>query len=308
MSFLQEIDWGGIFTAQTLAALVRVFVYAVLGLLALRVLVFVVRRTLRRRATAQVTMLVTKTISYAGVAAIVAVVLLELGVNLTPILGAAGIVGLAVGIASQASLSNMISGLFLVSEKPFAVGDVIRTGETVGTVESIDLLSVKLRTFDNLFIRVPNEKLASAQLTTITKYPIRRLDIHLVVPFDVDLAELFELLQSIARENANCLQEPTPIVVPDRYLEYGTRILFGVWFAKADFLVVKSELYAEVLRRLAAAGIRPAVPRQELSAQRGSLEVTLAGDDGASCGAPEAGTADPHGTRGRSLSEDPPGW
>lgn len=308
MSLLQEIDWGGMFTAESLAALVRVVVYAVLGLLALRLLVFLVRRTLRRRTTAQVTMLVTKTISYVGVAVIVAVVLLELGVNLTPILGAAGIVGLAVGIASQASLSNMISGLFLVSEKPFAVGDVIRTGETVGIVESIDLLSVKLRTFDNLFIRVPNEKLASAQLTTITKYPIRRLDIHIVVPFDVDLAELVDLLQGIARESASCLQEPAPIVVPDRYLEYGTRVLFGVWFAKADFLAVKSELYAEVLRRLAAAGIRLAVPRQELSARRGSLEIALDGGeappDGASGGDgassdDRASDRDPSGGDGR---------
>lgn len=296
MSFLQEMDWGTMFTAETLAAVVRVVVYALIGLLALRLLVFVVRRTLRRRTTAQVTMLVTKTISYAGIAAIVAVVLLELGVNLTPILGAAGIVGLAVGVASQASLSNMISGLFLVSEKPFAVGDVIRTGEVVGIVESIDLLSVKLRTFDNLFIRVPNEKLASAQLTNITRYPIRRLDIHLTVPFSVDLAELAELLRAIARDNASCLQEPAPIVVPDRYLEYGTRVLFGVWFAKADFLTVKSELYAEVLRRLAAAGIRPAVPRQELSAPDGALSVTVRED------------APPVAEDAPRIAEDPPGW
>jgi small-conductance mechanosensitive channel len=243
-----------------------------------------------------VTMLVTKTISYLGVAVIVSVVLLELGVNLTPVLGAAGIVGLAVGIASQASLSNMISGLFLVSEKPFAVGDVIKTADTVGIVESIDLLSVKLRTFDNLFIRVPNEKLASSQLTNITRYPIRRLDIKLVVPFDVDLKALFDLLRAIAAGNANCLQEPAPIVVPDRYLEYGTLVLFGVWFAKADFLTVKSELYAEVLRRLEAAGMRIAVPRHELSAADGSLTVTL-GDEKAT------GI-----TNETTFTEDPPGW
>ena len=59
MSFLQEMDWGTMFTAETLAAVVRVAVYALIGLLALRLLVFVVRRTLRRRTTAQVTMLVT---------------------------------------------------------------------------------------------------------------------------------------------------------------------------------------------------------------------------------------------------------
>lgn len=63
--------------------------------------------------------------------------------------------------------------------------------------------------------------------------------------------------------------------MPDRYVEYGTRILFGVWFAKADFLTAKSQVYAEVLRRLAAAGIHPAVPRQELGGPEGAVVVTM---------------------------------
>src|SRR6056297_617151 len=276
MTILQNIDWGSLVSPEIVIDLLRVVAYVLLGLLGLRVIVIVVRRILRRRTTAQVTMLVTKAISYLGIALIASLALLELGVNLTPILGAAGIVGLAVGIASQASLSNMISGLFLVSEKPFAVGDVIRTAETVGVVESIDLLSVKIRTFDNLFIRVPNEKLANSQLTNITRYPIRRLDIKFDVPFHVDLKALFDLLLEVARDNPDCLQEPAPLVVPDQMLEHGTRILFGVWFAKADFLKVKSELYASVLARLSEAGISPAMPRREIHATAGeafSVEI-----------------------------------
>jgi small-conductance mechanosensitive channel len=224
----------------------------------------IVKRVLKRRTTAQVTMLVTRAISYLGLGIIVAVVLLEFGVNPGPLLGAAGIVGLAVGVASQASLSNMISGLFLVSEKPFAVGDVIRSGDTVGIVESIDLLSVKIRTFDNLFIRVPNEKLANTTLVNITRYPIRRLDVKLVVPFETDLGVLFDLLRSIAKEDPACLQEPEPLLVPDTYTEEGIRVLFGVWFAKSDFLSVKSSIYQAIADRLRAAGIRFAVPRREI--------------------------------------------
>ncbi|MFW6293026.1 MAG: mechanosensitive ion channel family protein [Spirochaetota bacterium] len=279
MAILQDIDWGTLVTPELVIDLLRVLAYSLLGLLVVRIIVFVVRRILYRRATAQVTMLVTKAIGYLGFALIVSVALLELGVNLTPILGAAGIAGLAVGIASQTSLSNMISGLFLVSEKPFAVGDIIRTAETVGVVESIDLLSVKLRTFDNLFIRVPNEKLASSLLTNITRHPIRRLDIKFDIPFDVDLKLVFDLLLDVARSNPDCLQEPAPIVVPDTMLEHGTRILFGVWFVKTDFLKVKSELYASVLARLSQAGISPAMPRREIHGTAGeafSVEIDSA--------------------------------
>ena len=263
-SLFQNIDLSSLLDPEVLRTVGAVAIRAVIGLIALRVVVLIVRRVLRRRTTAQVSMLVTKAIFYVGVVAIAAVVLLEFGVNLGPLLGAAGIVGLAVGIASQASLSNMISGLFLVSDKPFAIGDVIRSGDTTGIVESIDLLSVKIRTFDNLFVRVPNEKLANSQLVNITRYPIRRLDIRFVVPFETDLTRLFELLTSIAREDRSCLQEPAPFMVPDSFANDGVQIHFGVWFAREDFIAVKASVYATLIRRLAEEGIRFAIPRREL--------------------------------------------
>ena len=265
MAILHDIDWSELLTIDLVVGIAIVLSFAIAALIALRIVVFIVRRVLRRRTTAQVTMLVTKTISYVGIVVIVSVVLLEMGVNLTPLLGAAGIVGLAVGIASQTSLSNMISGLFLVSEKPFSVGDVIRTADTVGIVESIDLLSVKIRTFDNLFVRVPNEKLAASQLTNITRFPVRRLDVRLVVPFRTDLKRVSELLLEIARQNPNCLQEPAPLFVPDTFVEHGVQILFGVWFVKTDFLKVKGEVYSAIVRRFAEEGIRFAVPQRRLS-------------------------------------------
>ena len=280
MAFLQDIDWSTLISADVAVSLVRTLAYGVIAFVALRILVILVRRVLRRSSTAQITMLVTKAINYTGIAVIVSLLLLELGVNLTPILGAAGIVGLAIGIASQASLSNMISGLFLISEKPFEVGDVIRTSDTVGIVESIDLLSVKLRTFDNLFVRVPNEKLAGSQLTNVTRFPVRRLDIRIIVPFSVDLKAVSDLLFEIAKNNADCLQEPAPLVVPDTFVEYGTQILFGVWFVKTDFLKVKSALYATILRSFADAGIPIAMPRHEIHGPSGGA-VRFTVDPGA---------------------------
>ncbi len=257
----RELDLDTLLDPGAIIAIVQVLFWAVVGFLVLRVLVFVIRRLLHRRTTAQVTMLVTKAVNYTGLAAIAAISLLELGVNLTPILGAAGIVGLAVGIASQASLSNVISGLFLVSEKPFAIGDVIRIGETVGVVVSIDLLSVKLRSFDNLFIRVPNEKIAGEQLTTITRFPIRRFDFSLTVPYDADLATVFSILKAIAAESTLCLREPAPIIIPLEFGDQGVKLLFGVWFEKADFVAMRTQVTTAILKRFGDAGIRLSMPR-----------------------------------------------
>lgn len=279
--FLSDIDWQSIFTMETLLAIARVAAVSLAGFILIRLIVLVVRRVLSRRSTAQVTMLVTKSIGYIGFAVVVTFVLLELGVNLTPILGAAGIVGLAVGIASQASLSNIISGLFLVSEKPFQIGDVVKIGDTSGIVDSIDLLSVKLRTFDNLYIRVPNEKIASSQLTNITRYPIRRMNFTLTVPHSVDLDQVREILVGIANENVLCLQEPEPIILFGDFLEMGCSILFGVWFQKSDYVPVKNSVFMEIRTRLTNAGIPLAIPRRSLVGEEPGepIQVRMVGEE-----------------------------
>lgn len=279
--FLSDIDWQSIFTMETLLAIARVAAVSLAGFILIRLIVLVVRRVLSRRSTAQVTMLVTKSIGYIGFAVVVTFVLLELGVNLTPILGAAGIVGLAVGIASQASLSNIISGLFLVSEKPFQIGDVVKIGDTSGIVDSIDLLSVKLRTFDNLYIRVPNEKIASSQLTNITRYPIRRMNFTLTVPHSVDLDQVREILVGIANENVLCLQEPEPIILFGDFLEMGCSILFGVWFQKSDYVPVKNSVFMEIHTRLTNAGIPLAIPKRSLVGEEPGepIQVRMVGEE-----------------------------
>ena len=93
----------------------------------------------------------------------------ELGFSLNVLLGAAGVLSVAVGFASQTSASNLISGLFLIAEKPFEIGDVLKLNEFTGEVMAIDLLSIKLRTFDNIMIRVPNESLIKTTFTNLSR-------------------------------------------------------------------------------------------------------------------------------------------
>ncbi|MDZ7816437.1 MAG: mechanosensitive ion channel [Planctomycetota bacterium] len=101
----------------------------------------------------------------------------ELGYKLTALLGAAGIAGIAIGFAAQTSLSNIISGFFLLSERPFAQGDLVQCGSDTGFVLSVSLLSVKMRTFDNKLIRIPNENLIKKEVYNLTKFPIRRVNV-----------------------------------------------------------------------------------------------------------------------------------
>lgn len=266
MSIFQQIAaWFRSLSPDILTKGLKVALTIVLGLFVARLLAALTQRYIMKKATPQRQMIVRKIITYTGFLLVLMAVLGELGVKLTALLGAAGIVGIAVGFASQTSVSNIISGLFLISEKPFAVGDVIRIGGTTGIIQSIDLLSIKIRTFDNLFVRIPNEKILTSEVTNITRFPIRRMDITLQVAYGQDLERVHTLLAEIARDNPWSLDEPEPVIVFSDFKEGGVEVLFGLWFTKTDFLNLKNSIMKSVTSRFQTEGIRFSSARRVLS-------------------------------------------
>ena len=201
---------------------------------------------------------------YLGVVLLSITILSDLGFKLTAFLGAAGIAGVAIGFASQTSLSNIISGLFTITEKPFGLGDAIKVGETTGIVERIGLLSINLRTFDNQFVRIPNETIIRSQVTTITRYPIRRFDIKIGVAYKEDIGRVMALLREIADQNPWCLDEPEPLVIFTDFGDSGLNFLFGVWFAKPDFLTLRNSIMREIKERFDTEGIEIPFPHRTL--------------------------------------------
>ncbi len=245
------------------------------GVLAIRIVLGLVSKTFLRRASDHNRLLGRNIIIYSGTAILFMTVLGELGVDLRTILGAAGIVGIAIGFASQTSVSNVISGLFLLSEKPFAVGDVIRVGDKTGTILSIDLMSIKIRTFDNLFIRLPNEKVLNTEVVNITRFPIRRMDLIVRVAYKEDIGRVRTLLAEVARSDAHALREPEPLVLFQNFTDLGMEFLLGVWFLKTDFAVLKNSLAQAIKERFDAEGVELPVPHRALYAGAGTAPLPI---------------------------------
>jgi len=226
------------------------FVILVVGLLVARALSRAVGRTIARVRSQQAALIVERIlVTLLGTAAIMAA-LHQLGVGLSVLLGTAGIATIALGFAAQTSASNMISGMFLLAEQPFRVGDAIRVDGVLGEVVNIDMLSVKVRTFDNLLLRIPNETLLKSTITNISHYPIRRLDVRLGIPYGHDVAPLREALFALAADNPLCLAEPTPMVIVDAFEESAVAIQFSVWSARENYLEMKNSVLEAVQRRI----------------------------------------------------------
>lgn len=263
-TYLGNIDLGRIFTSTVLLGALRVLIILVVGFFFVRLIAFLVRRLFTHNISDQSRMILNKAIMYSGGVLVIIAVLSDLGVKLSALLGAAGVVGIAVGIASQTSLGNIISGLFLVSEKTFEIGDVVTVGSKTGIVYSIDLLSIKLRTFDNLLIRIPNQTIISSELTNITRFPIRRMDFTVGVAYKEDLQRVRDTLLAIARQNPLCLDEPEPLLVFNGFGNSSIDILLGIWFEKSNYLAVKNSVIISIKERFDELGIEIPFPHVSL--------------------------------------------
>jgi len=238
----------------------RIVLILAAGILLTRIIGFLAGRVAKKRLSPQSAMLVRKVIRYSGGFVILLAAFQQLGLQLGALLGAAGVVGIAVGFAAQTSMSNLISGLFLIWEKPFAVGDVIRIGGTVGVVLSIDLLSVKARTFDNQYVRLPNQQIISTELVNITRFPIRRMDINIGVAYKEDVGRVRQVLMELAAANPHCLDEPEPLLIFTNFGDSALEFLFAIWFEKNDYLVLKNSMMQQIKERFDAEGIEIPFP------------------------------------------------
>lgn len=270
-----DLGLSTFFSGETVDKFIRIIFILTVGITSIHVISFMVKRSLRKQLSRQRMMLVSRTIVYTGYIGIVFIVIREMNYDLTALFGAAGVVGIVIGVASQTSIGNIISGLFLVSEKSFELGDVVRIGDKSGTVYSIDLLSIKIKTFDNLLIRIPNQTVISTELINVTRFPIRRLDFQVSVAYKEDLKKVKAILENVARNNPLCLEEPEPVIIFQTFGTSSIDLTIGVWFEKANYLAVKNSVFMEIKEAFDREGIEIPFPHVSLYAGEASKPVSV---------------------------------
>jgi len=210
---------------------------------------------LARKVGADTARAVSKTVKYLLVVLFTVSLIRGAGVDVSAVLGAAGVAGVAVGFASQTSLSNLISGLFLVLERPFKVGDWIEVDGSSGFVHSVELLSSYIRTFDNRMVRIPNEMLAKSKLINHTHYPIRRLDLTICVSCREDAARVMRIFREVVIANPLCFNEPEPMIVLQGFGDSSMEFLVAVWTERGELRTTRTSLLRDIKERFDREGI-----------------------------------------------------
>lgn len=254
---------------ERLSEILVAIILAFIGFVIARIVSNAFIRTIGSRFNAHQRLLWRRGIFYFIFLLFIMTSLREAGFKLSVFLGAAGILTVALGFASQTSATNLISGLFLIGEGSFEVGDTIQItlirGQTIeGEVISIDLLSVKLLTLDNVYIRLPNEQLIRTPVMNLSKFPIRRIPITLAINFHEDIIKVRQVLLDVASKYPLVMDDPKPTVTVTAFRESSIELLFAVWCRQENALKVRDEMQERVRNGFLENEIEIPVPKMGL--------------------------------------------
>lgn len=233
------------------------------------------RRVLKERLKKDQLDIILKVVYYTIVVVAVIAVLPSLGVKLSGLLVAGGIVGIAIGFASQSVIGNLISGVFLMIERPLRIGNAVNIDGTLGIVEDIHILSTTLRTFDGLFVRVPNQKAFTANITNFAANVARRVEYVVGIRYSDDAEKAIEIIKNLIKNYPLALMNPEPKVFVGNLGESSVDISVRFWAPTTEWLSVKNKLLWKIKKAIEAEGIEIPFPQRVVwfAKENGSMET-----------------------------------
>ena len=189
----------------------------------------------------------------------------QLGIDVGAVLAGLGVVGIAVGFAAQDSMSNIIAGFIIFLDKPFKVGDWIKTSDHYGKVYEITMRSTRIQTEDNTYIIIPNKSIIDEVVVNHSKYGHLRVIVSLSIAYKESIEEARTVLLDAAYTLPNVLKEPPAEVVVTELGDSGVCVDVEVWIDEADEEEPTRDALTEVCKNaLDKAGIEIPFPHLQL--------------------------------------------
>lgn len=197
-----------------------------------------------------------------------------------------GTAGLIIAFASQKIVSNLGSGVFLLIERPVKIGDTVNVGETFGTVHQIRVLSTIIKTFEGVYVRIPNETIFNSAITNFTANPARRFEYRVSISYSADSGAAIRAIRELLASHPFVLKNPAPSVYVDSLADSGVDIVIRVWAPSKVWWSVRTEMLQEIKQLLDRMGIEIPFPQRVITFAKKRMhdepdsggEVPAAGD------------------------------
>ena len=221
--------------AVTLSNVVPAALVLVIGALLIRVILKLTKKSLAKtrleRAAATLIYSLLRVVLYVLLGLMAAS---KLGIDVTGVVALASVASLALSLALQDSLSNVIGGFLLLSNHPFHTGDYVEIAGQGGTVQTIDITYTKLTTGDNKTISIPNSAVVASQIVNYSTSGTRRVDINVSASYDSPIDTVKAALLEAARVDG-VLAEPAPFAAVLGYGDSAINYTLRVWTSADDY-------------------------------------------------------------------------
>ena len=187
------------------------------------------------------------------------------GIDLGGLIVAGGFLGIVIGFASQSVVSNLISGLFLMIEKPVKQGNTVEVpAENVsGKLIDIGTFSTRIQQFDGTVLRIPNEKMFTSNIRTFSLSEIRRTDMTVGIGYSEDINKAISVMKDAIRKNVTyALIEPEPQFWVTELGDNSVNISVRVWHPRDDLAEVSPVLLKVIKEALDKEGIEIPFPQR----------------------------------------------
>ncbi len=191
-------------------------------------------------------------------------VLQVVGVPMTSMIAVLGAAGLAIGLALKDSLSNIASGVMLVSLKPFKVGDMVTINGETGKVEAVSIFQTRIRGADNQTIVLPNSLITTDSIINLTPDTMRRIELVIGIGYGDDIDAARAIAMGIMQEDARVLADPEPSVLVYALGDSSVNLGIRCHAANADYFVTKCELIERIKKAFDRDGISIPFPQRDV--------------------------------------------
>ena len=175
-----------------------------------------------------------------------------------------GIGSVAIALAAQATLTDMISGFAIMIDRPFRIGDFVTAGGVSGSVESITIFNTVLNTPDNKRVVVPNGSITNNAITNANANSTRRIDLVIGISYKDDIKRAKDILADLIAEETRILKDPAPKIAVLELAESSVNLAVRPWVNTCDYWDVFFDLNEKIKVGLEKEGLTIPYPQQDI--------------------------------------------
>ena len=251
-----------VYSNITVFNLIVAFLTIIIAIIVARAVSIYLRRFLKDKVAPEHAEPINKGVYYCIIVIAVLSMLPNIGVKPSGLMVAGGVVGLAVGFASQNIIGNLISGIFLFIEQPIKIGNGVNIDGAVGIVEDIRIMSTTLRGYDGLYIRMPNQKVFTSRITNFVTHIARRFEYVVGIRYSDDADKAIKIIKDLINAYPLALMNPEPAVFVDNLGDNAMNIVVRAFSPTTEWFTVKIELLYRIKQALEKEGIEIAFPQR----------------------------------------------